>query len=46
MDKKKIEVPEGYKLVFRAWKTLKDGKRLYAKNFGLKAWPLLVPIGK
>jgi hypothetical protein len=42
--KKKITVPDGYKLVFRPWIT-KNGKRLYASNFGLKAWPLLVPIG-
>ena len=47
MDKKKkITVPPGYKLVFRPWKTDKNGNRLYAANYGFKAWPLLIPIGK
>jgi hypothetical protein len=25
---------------FRAWKTLKDGTRIYAKDYGYKAWPM------
>lgn len=25
---------------FRAWKTLKDGRRIYAKDYGYKAWPM------
>lgn len=40
----RIEVPDGYKLIFRA--TRKDprtGKVLHARQFGLKAWPILVP---
>jgi hypothetical protein len=37
----KIEVPEGYKVIFRPWIT-KNGRRLYAKAFGFRAWPLLV----
>ena len=41
-----LEVPPGFMLVFRAYITLKDGTRLYAKQKGLKAWPLLVPIDK
>lgn len=41
-----IEVPDGYELVFRAWITGKDGRRIYAKEKGLRAWPLLVPKSK
>lgn len=44
--KKKLTVPTGYRLIFRAWKTDKDGNRMYAKDYGLRAWPLLVPIKK
>lgn len=33
----------GYKLIFRAYITLKNGKRLYASSCGLKAFPLWVP---
>lgn len=25
---------------FRPWKTLKDGTRIYAKDYGYKAWPI------
>lgn len=42
--KKKPPVPPGFKLVFRAWITGKDGKRKYATSYGLRAWPLLVPV--
>jgi len=42
--KKKLPVPEGYKLVFTAYITLKNGKRLYASTIGKKAFPLLIPI--
>lgn len=27
-------------VIFRAWKTLKDGTRIYAKDYGYKAWPI------
>lgn len=37
-------IPPGYKLIFRAWTTGRDGKRIYAKWFGLRAFPILVPI--
>jgi hypothetical protein len=37
-------VPPGFQLIFRAWITGRDGKRIYAKWFGLKGFPLLVPI--
>jgi hypothetical protein len=33
----------GYKLIFRPFITLKNGKRLFASAVGLKAWPLWVP---
>jgi hypothetical protein len=46
MGGQKITVPKGFRLIFRAWKTLKDGTRDYAKDHGLRGWPLLVPIGK
>ncbi len=43
---KKLIVPPGYVLKFSAYRTDKNGKRIYAKWFGFKAWPLLVPITK
>lgn len=38
------EVPQrpGYKLIFRATITLKNGKKLHASARGLKAWPIWV----
>lgn len=42
----KLSVPKGFRLIFRAWKTDKYGNRVYAKDYGLRAWPLLVPISK
>lgn len=43
MSKKKIKVPPGMKLIFRASKTCpRTGKVMYAKDYGLKAWPLFV----
>lgn len=32
----------GYKLIFRPF-IKKGGKKLYAKAYGLKAWPIWVP---
>ena len=43
--KQLLTVPEGYKLVFRPWITLKNGQKLYASQVGKRAFPLLVPIG-
>lgn len=39
------EAPQrpGQKLVFRAFITLKNGKRLYAAAIGKKAFPIWVP---
>jgi hypothetical protein len=33
----------GYKLIYRAWITLKNGKRLYASSVGLQAFAFWVP---
>ncbi len=38
----KIIVPEGYHIVFVAYITLKNGKRIYARNYGKHAFPILV----
>jgi hypothetical protein len=37
-------VPPGKRLVFRPWITLPDGKRLYAKAYGKRAFPLLIDV--
>ena len=35
--------PPGYRYVFRPWRTdPRTGRVLYAANYGLKAWPILV----
>lgn len=38
-----LEIPPGMKLVFRPWRRTSDGKVLWAKHYGLRAWPMLVP---
>ena len=37
----KEEVPPGKRLIFRPF-TTKNGKRIYASQFGLRAFPILV----
>lgn len=37
---------EGYKLIFRPFITLRNGKRLYAWQKGLKAFAFWVPVTK
>ena len=37
-------IPEGFKVFFRATTTLKNGTVIYAKNYGLRGFPILVPI--
>lgn len=37
-----LPIPEGYVLIFRPYKTLKNGTRIYAKTFGFRAFPMLV----
>jgi len=34
----------GYKLIFRPWITTKDGKKIWAKWFGKRAFPIWVKI--
>jgi hypothetical protein len=41
-----LPVPEGYTVIFRAWITLKNGKKLFAKQCGIRAFPITVPIAK
>lgn len=45
MDQKPADKPEP-KVIFRAWITLKNGKRLYAHQVGLKAFPIKVKPDK
>jgi hypothetical protein len=40
----KLVVPEGFRVIYRAWKTDKDGNRIYAREFGYKAWPIVIPL--
>jgi hypothetical protein len=42
MRKLNDEVPQDAEVIFRPWITLRNGKRLYAKHFGLRAWPLVI----
>lgn len=37
-------VPEGYEMKFVSFITTKSGKRLYAKAYGKRAWPILVKV--
>jgi len=42
VKKEDERVPEGYEVVFTAFITLRNGKRLYAATYGRKAWRLVV----
>jgi hypothetical protein len=42
----KVSVPKGMRLIFRASITDKNGNKIYAKDHGLKGFPLLIPVGK
>jgi len=43
MTRKKINVPDGCKLIFRRFrKDPRTGKQLNASHYGLKAWPIVV----
>lgn len=33
---------DGYETIFRAWTTTPDGRRIYAKWFGRRAFPMRV----
>jgi len=34
---------DNYVIIFRAYKRLPDGSLLYARNYGLRAWPIRIP---
>lgn len=38
------EAPPGYRWIFRPWKTLPDGTRVYAASYGKRAFKFLVPV--
>lgn len=42
MGKLVDEVPEGHQVIYVAWITLRNGRRLYASTYGLKAFRLVV----
>lgn len=37
-----LPIPEGYVLIFRPYRDLKSGKRIYAKTYGYRAFPMVV----
>ena len=39
---KKVKIPPGKRLIFVASITLKNGKRIFARNYGKKAFAILV----
>lgn len=44
MAGKQLKLPlpsDGYTVVFRPYITLKNGKRLYAKHYGKRAFPII-----
>jgi hypothetical protein len=42
--KLKLPLPAGHAVRFVAYITLRNGKRLYARHFGKKAFPIIVKI--
>ena len=40
-DMSKVSVPTGKRVIWRAWITVK-GKRVYARERGIRAFPLIV----
>jgi hypothetical protein len=36
-------IPEGYEVIFRASITLKNGTVIFAKDYGIRGFPVLVP---
>jgi hypothetical protein len=39
-------IPEGYEVIFRASITLKNGTVIFAKDYGIRGFPVLVPSAK
>ncbi len=46
MGTQSVSVPAGHRVIFRTWYTDKNGNRVYAKDYGFKAWRLVVPVKK
>ena len=44
MAEKQKKTPK--RLIFRAWKRLKDGTIIFAKDYGKRAFPIWIPISK
>lgn len=46
MSKRKLPPPPpGMKYIFRPWRRDPDtGRMLYARAYGFRAWPILVPV--
>lgn len=42
MQKEDETIPEGYEVIYTAYITLRNGKRLYASTYGRTAWRLVV----
>ncbi|OYQ81742.1 hypothetical protein B9T19_03515 [Ignatzschineria sp. F8392] len=39
----KLKVPKGHRLIFRASKKDKNGNTIYAKDYGLRGFPIVIP---
>lgn len=37
-------IPEGYRVIFRASITTKTGRTIFAKWYGIRGFPILVPL--
>lgn len=37
-----LPIPDGFVLIFRPYRDLKNGKRIYAKTYGYRAFPMVV----
>ena len=40
-----LPIPDGYVLIFRPYRYLNIGKRIYAKTYGYRAFPMIVKAG-
>lgn len=39
-------IPDGYEVIFRASMTTKSGRTIYAKWYGIRGFPMLVPLAQ
>jgi len=44
--KNKLVVPKGIQADIPSLENHKNGNRMYARDHGLRGWPLLVPVSK